>query len=230
LKKRWCSLLLEWSPYSPMGPSRGPVMCQITILLAKHRLTIGFSRSSICVAVLIFCSRARMSILSASRMFVLMAGNLSDQVDMKSKEAQKFRQPIGPGKYDAFISKYSWLDEGRYASPAFPLPAICHQRRRPHACARRRAQILRSASCLKSRSPSRPNRFPVERLHLRAPTPPPPPGFRNLSDLPSPRIGFRIHDGVDSPHSQPERFRHLRFRQIALNHAVRQELRSASPV
>jgi cephalosporin-C deacetylase-like acetyl esterase len=52
--------------------------------------------------------------------FVLMAGNLSDQVDMKSKQAQEFRQQIGPEKYDAFISQYSWLDEGRYVSHASP--------------------------------------------------------------------------------------------------------------
>lgn len=52
--------------------------------------------------------------------FVIMAGSLSDQVDMKSKEARDFRQQIGPEKYDAFISKYSWLDEGRYVSHASP--------------------------------------------------------------------------------------------------------------
>lgn len=54
------------------------------------------------------------------RAFVLMAGTLSDQVDMKSKEAQEFRKQIGPEKYDAFIEKYSWLDEGRYVAHATP--------------------------------------------------------------------------------------------------------------
>ncbi len=54
------------------------------------------------------------------RAFVLMAGSLSDQVDMKSKEAQEFRQQIGAEKYDAFIAKYSWLDQGRYVAHAAP--------------------------------------------------------------------------------------------------------------
>jgi dienelactone hydrolase len=54
------------------------------------------------------------------RAFVLMAGTLSDEVDMKSKEAQEFRQQIGVEKYDSFIAKYSWLDEGRYINHASP--------------------------------------------------------------------------------------------------------------
>jgi dipeptidyl aminopeptidase/acylaminoacyl peptidase len=50
--------------------------------------------------------------------FVLMAGTLSDQVDMKSREAQELRQQIGPEKYESFVSKYSWLDQGRYIAVA----------------------------------------------------------------------------------------------------------------
>jgi dienelactone hydrolase len=52
--------------------------------------------------------------------FVLMAGNLSDQVDIKSKQGQEFRQQVGPEKFDAFIAKFSWLDQGRYISHATP--------------------------------------------------------------------------------------------------------------
>lgn len=52
--------------------------------------------------------------------FVLMAGNLSDQVDMKSKQFQAFRQRIGPEKVDAFFAKYAWLDQGRYIANAAP--------------------------------------------------------------------------------------------------------------
>lgn len=54
--------------------------------------------------------------------FVLMAGTLSDEVDLKSKEYQSYRQKIGPEKFDAFIAKYYWMDEGKYvayAAPAF---------------------------------------------------------------------------------------------------------------
>lgn len=52
--------------------------------------------------------------------FVLMAGGLSDEVDMKSKEYQDYRQKIGPEKFDAFVAKYSYLDQGRYVSHAAP--------------------------------------------------------------------------------------------------------------
>jgi len=48
--------------------------------------------------------------------FVLMAGNLSDEVDMKSKEFQEYREKVGAEKYDAFATKYNWLDPGQYVS------------------------------------------------------------------------------------------------------------------
>jgi len=49
-----------------------------------------------------------------------MAGGLSDQVDMKSKEFAEFRQKIGPEKFDAFEAKYAWLDPGKFVSHAAP--------------------------------------------------------------------------------------------------------------
>ena len=52
--------------------------------------------------------------------FVLMAGTLSDEVDLKSKEYRNYRQKIGPGKFDAFIAKYYWMDEGKYVAHAAP--------------------------------------------------------------------------------------------------------------
>jgi dienelactone hydrolase len=52
--------------------------------------------------------------------FVLMAGSLSDEVDMKSKEFQDFRQKVGPEKFDAFEAKYAWLNPGKYVSHAAP--------------------------------------------------------------------------------------------------------------
>ena len=54
------------------------------------------------------------------RAFVLMAGTISDEVDMRSKEFQEFRSRYGPAKVDAFIAKYSWLDPGKYVSHAAP--------------------------------------------------------------------------------------------------------------
>ncbi len=56
--------------------------------------------------------------------FVLMAGNLSDEVDMKSKEWQDFRKQIGPEKLDAFIAKYAWCDQGKYVAHAAPATVL----------------------------------------------------------------------------------------------------------
>jgi dienelactone hydrolase len=52
--------------------------------------------------------------------FVLMAGDMSDAVGMRSKEYQDFRQKVGPDKFDAYAVKYSWLDTGKYVSHAAP--------------------------------------------------------------------------------------------------------------
>ena len=56
--------------------------------------------------------------------FVLMAGNLSDQVDMKSNEFQDFRKQVGAEKLDAFLAKYSWLDQGKYIANAAPAAVL----------------------------------------------------------------------------------------------------------
>jgi dienelactone hydrolase len=52
--------------------------------------------------------------------FVLMAGTLSDEVDMRSKEFHDYRNKIGPEKYDAFAEKYNWTDPGQYVAHAAP--------------------------------------------------------------------------------------------------------------
>ena len=52
--------------------------------------------------------------------FVLMAGGLSDELDLKTKEAQDYRQKIGPEKFDAFTAKNAWLDPGKFVSHATP--------------------------------------------------------------------------------------------------------------
>ena len=54
------------------------------------------------------------------RAFVLMAGTMSDEIDMRSTEYQEYRQKMGPEEYDAFMAKYSWLDQGKYVSHAAP--------------------------------------------------------------------------------------------------------------
>jgi dienelactone hydrolase len=52
--------------------------------------------------------------------FVIMAGDLSFEVDKSTKSFQDYRQKIGPNKFDAFAAKYSWMDGGKYVSHAAP--------------------------------------------------------------------------------------------------------------
>jgi cephalosporin-C deacetylase-like acetyl esterase len=52
--------------------------------------------------------------------FVLMAGNLSDEVDFKSKEFQEIREKVGAQKVDAYVAKYAWADQGKYIAHAAP--------------------------------------------------------------------------------------------------------------
>jgi hypothetical protein len=52
--------------------------------------------------------------------FVLMAGDLSDEVDKTTKEFQEYRQKVGPEKLDAFINKFAWMDAGKYVNHAAP--------------------------------------------------------------------------------------------------------------
>ena len=52
--------------------------------------------------------------------FVIMASDLSDEVDKSSKGFQEYRQKVGPEKLDAFMSKFAWMDAGKYVSHAAP--------------------------------------------------------------------------------------------------------------
>jgi dienelactone hydrolase len=52
--------------------------------------------------------------------FVIMAGDIFFEVDKKTKTFQEYRQKVGPEKFDAFVEKYSWQDEGKYISHAWP--------------------------------------------------------------------------------------------------------------
>lgn len=51
---------------------------------------------------------------------VLMAGSLSDKVDLESKEYRDYRQAVGQDRFDAFVAKYAWLDPGVYLPHAAP--------------------------------------------------------------------------------------------------------------
>jgi len=52
--------------------------------------------------------------------FVLMGGSMSDELTQNTREFQEFRQRVGPEKLDAFVAKYSYLDQGKYVSHAAP--------------------------------------------------------------------------------------------------------------
>jgi dienelactone hydrolase len=52
--------------------------------------------------------------------FVLMAGGLSDELDMKTEEYKQFRQKYGPEKFDQQIAKRAWLDPGKFVAYAAP--------------------------------------------------------------------------------------------------------------
>lgn len=53
--------------------------------------------------------------------FVLMAATMSDDVTMKTREYQEYRQKVGLEKFDAFVGKYTWwTDQGKYVSHAAP--------------------------------------------------------------------------------------------------------------
>jgi dienelactone hydrolase len=52
--------------------------------------------------------------------FVIMAGDLSFDIDKKTKAFQEYRQKTGADQFDAFAAKYSWMDAGKYVSHAAP--------------------------------------------------------------------------------------------------------------
>jgi pimeloyl-ACP methyl ester carboxylesterase len=55
-----------------------------------------------------------------AKAYVLMAGPLSDEVNLKSAEYRAYRDKVGPEKFDAYVEEYKWLDEGKYVSHAAP--------------------------------------------------------------------------------------------------------------
>lgn len=52
--------------------------------------------------------------------FVLMAGALSDRVDYGSAEYRRYREKVGPEKWDAFAAEHAWADPGPYVARAAP--------------------------------------------------------------------------------------------------------------
>src|SRR6185312_4999356 len=52
--------------------------------------------------------------------FVLMAGSISDEVNIRMGVYEQFRQQVGPEKFDAYMASHAYLDEGKFVSHAAP--------------------------------------------------------------------------------------------------------------
>lgn len=116
--------------------------------------------------------------------FVLMAGDLSDAVGMRSKEYEDFRTKTGPEKVDAYAAKYSWLDTEKYVSHAAPAAVFLQyasqekflnaERAKEYAAVVSQPKQLRIYDAPHSlNAEARRDRvaFLVEQLHLKPPDP-----------------------------------------------------------
>lgn len=89
------------------------------LLLARpevdpHRLAyVGHSYNATVGAILAGVDRR-------FKAFVLMAGALSDQVDFRSEPYRRYREKVGPAKWDAFAAEHAWADPGPYVARAAP--------------------------------------------------------------------------------------------------------------
>ena len=52
--------------------------------------------------------------------FVLMAGSISDEVNLRTGAYEQFRQQVGAEKFDAFMASHKYLDEGNFVAHAAP--------------------------------------------------------------------------------------------------------------
>jgi cephalosporin-C deacetylase-like acetyl esterase len=52
--------------------------------------------------------------------FVLMAGSISDEVNLRTGAYEQFRRQVGPEKFDAFMASHKYLDEGNFVAHAAP--------------------------------------------------------------------------------------------------------------
>ncbi|HEX6715915.1 MAG TPA: hypothetical protein VF088_02320 [Pyrinomonadaceae bacterium] len=56
--------------------------------------------------------------------FVLMAGSISDEVNIRTGGYAQFRQQFGPEKFDAYMASHQYLDEGKFVSHAAPATVL----------------------------------------------------------------------------------------------------------
>lgn len=52
--------------------------------------------------------------------YVLMAGSLSDEVDLQTDAYRRYRDKVGPERFDAFVAAHPWSDPGRFIKHAAP--------------------------------------------------------------------------------------------------------------
>jgi dienelactone hydrolase len=80
---------------------------------AKRIAYVGHSYNALVGAILSGVDRR-------FKAFVLMAGPLSREMDVKTPVYQQYREKVGAEKFDGFMNKYYYLDEGKYVSHAAP--------------------------------------------------------------------------------------------------------------
>jgi dienelactone hydrolase len=80
---------------------------------AKRIAYVGHSYNALVGAILSGVDRR-------FKAFVLMAGPLSRELDVKTPEYQGYRDKVGSEKFDGYMNKYYYLDEGKYVSHAAP--------------------------------------------------------------------------------------------------------------
>lgn len=128
--------------------------------------------------------------------FVLMAGTMSDQITLKAKEVQAERQKLGAEKFDAFMAKYAWLDQGKYVSRAAPAVVFLQygsqetfltpERDREYAAVvsqPKRFKLYDAPHALNAEARRDRIAFLAEQLHF---TPPSPSVVASVPDLPQP--------------------------------------------
>src|SRR3984885_647768 len=140
--------------------------------------------------------------------FVIMAGDLSDEVDSKTKAYAAYREQIGPEKVDAFNKKYYWMEKGQYVAHSAPasmfLQYATDERFIAPDTARQYLEIVGEPKSLKiydaphavnAAPPSIWVAFLAEQLSVKPPDPKAVAGVPALVQPPYPSMAIRVSGG-----------------------------------
>jgi len=115
------------SDKDPLSPKHATDMLQ-SVVDMRRGIDLLLSRKDVDPKRLAYVGHSYGAIVGAflsgvdrrAKAYVLMAGPLSDEVNLKSAEYRAYRDKVGPEKFDAYFEGYKWLDEGKYVSHAAP--------------------------------------------------------------------------------------------------------------